>query len=351
MEFPGFGPLRANAPSPEPRDQRVSGPAPARNPPARFYANINRQPFESDSEPDSPRESEPEFSRNSAHWAYRQRLEPPQTSQGSMTFYDRDWKEIPQSDILGNNRCKGGIVARRGDIAIKMPLRSSNSLSDVDTRDTIRRILHEQDIYRALGNKQRGIIPFIDMPHDEIHLPYMKNGTLADFLKKKHPSTMQQANWFLKIAIGLELIHKTRVIPGSWNASNILFDDNWKPVFFNFDEARICAGDGPLEEMQYGGTFGEPNVRTVKTDIRALGELFYYISLGHLRAMTDDPVRDILGSDDCSERVRDHFTGHGNLTGLEKALEDITNGCMEGRYSLVEEIVDILSPLTGFELQ
>lgn len=92
----------------------------------------------------------------------------------SSPFVDLDGTPISSTQILGYGRT--GLVIRREDIAIKIPIRWSKD-TDSDYQVNIETIHREQEVYQRI-RECPGVVPCLGYSDKSIELALMENGDL-----------------------------------------------------------------------------------------------------------------------------------------------------------------------------
>ena len=114
--------------------------------------------------------------------------------------------------------------------------------------------------------------------------PFCHNGNLKkciDYISKR--DYIFKLKICLQLAEGLHAIHDKNYMHRDIKPGNILFDEDWTPVFCDFGFAKI---DNDFEKTARVGTlsYRDPNVQSgnysKKCDIYSLGLVFFYIYKG-----------------------------------------------------------------------
>jgi serine/threonine protein kinase len=180
--------------------------------------------------------------------------------------------------ILGFGR--SGVVVRRGDMALKLPLEySTTGLSEDDIKhyhtcaDISRESLdHEKEVYRRLG-QNHGIVSCLGLSGTGLQMALMTSGNLYDYLTQQRPVKSIQLNWFQEMARTLIHIHDRRVIVADVATRNFLLAADLSVKFSDFTESSIL----PLcTHMQNADDAGY----SIYTDIGQLGAVMYEVITG-----------------------------------------------------------------------
>jgi serine/threonine protein kinase len=180
--------------------------------------------------------------------------------------------------------CIGGtsVVVRRGDVAIKLPLKYDMTgldearvkylkASAANSSDSIQR---ELKVYRRLGPID-GIVPFLDDDRSGvgIHMAFMQNGSLVDFLRKNSPDRATQLKWFREMAHTLVHIHDRRVIVADIASRNFLLAADLSIKFSDFGESTLLPLHTNIETVDDSGY-------SIYTDIGQLGSVMFEVLTG-----------------------------------------------------------------------
>ncbi|EED11918.1 serine/threonine-protein kinase HT1, putative [Talaromyces stipitatus ATCC 10500] len=189
-------------------------------------------------------------------------------------FMDLDGMPILDSDVIGYGG--SGVVVRRGNLAIKMPLRYPGS-SEEDVQSNIKVLQHEQEVYRRFNSFTEDlidrIVPCSRLCTNAIELGFMENGDLRSYLQKHQPSRTVQIAWFRQMARALEQIHGKYVLLCDIASRNILLDSDLSIKICDFSEASILPLGTTMETVNDQGF-------SVQTDIGLLGAVIYEVIAG-----------------------------------------------------------------------
>ncbi|KAF1959355.1 kinase-like protein [Byssothecium circinans] len=196
-----------------------------------------------------------------------------------LTLLRRDGSAL-RDPILSQGKI--GVVVRRDDAALKLPLKYSTtglSKADIKLYDiyfdiSCEALQREKEVYRRLG-PSRGIVPCIDLSGDGIQMALMTNGNLQDYLRlpRYHPERSTQLAWFRDMADTLARIHDRRVIVADIATRNFLLTDDLSVRFSDFTESTILPLDTDIETVDDHGY-------SIYTDIGQLGAVMYEIITG-----------------------------------------------------------------------
>ena len=180
--------------------------------------------------------------------------------------------------VLGMGRT--GVVVRRDDTALKLPLKYSTaglnkSLADhfkASADISYESVRREKDVYERLG-QYHGIVPCLDLSGDGIELEIMTNGDLQSYLKQHCPSQDMQRTWFQEMARTLVHIHDHRVILADMATRNFLLNSEFSIKFSDFTESTILPPGTDMQTADDGGF-------SIHTDIGQFGAVLYEIITG-----------------------------------------------------------------------
>jgi serine/threonine protein kinase len=130
---------------------------------------------------------------------------------------------------------------------------------------------------------------FEDHRNIYIVLEYYPHGDLITFFKDKELLPEDELRMlFLKIVIGIERLHRHKIIHRDIKMDNILLDKNYEPVISDFGISSVYHPGQPI--MDTGGTpaYLAPEVIKAdggigfKTDVWGLGVLLFALAYGHV---------------------------------------------------------------------
>ncbi|KAJ7621324.1 kinase-like domain-containing protein [Roridomyces roridus] len=95
---------------------------------------------------------------------------------------------------------------------------------ECDVQALLKEFGHEALIWRQLCHPN--LLPFYGLYYLESRLciisPWMENGNILDYVKSTKPTVDRCLSWILDIALGVEYLHKNRIVHGDLKAINIL---------------------------------------------------------------------------------------------------------------------------------
>jgi len=151
--------------------------------------------------------------------------------------------------------------------------------------------------------KHRFVLPLMGVFEDKLRLflvlPFMKNGTLSEWRKKK-PPLVDIHSRMSEVAEGMRHIHSEGIVHGDLRGENILLDANFhcqiadigltqnsdaiitlsaSGFLFNYaaPELFVTQSESDSDDVPYEGHDLHKGSKTVKTDIYAYGCLYYAI--------------------------------------------------------------------------
>ncbi|KAF8700273.1 hypothetical protein AX14_000817 [Amanita brunnescens Koide BX004] len=147
-------------------------------------------------------------------------------------------------------------------------------------------------MWRSLNHNH--VLPFLGIYEDEsasfLVSPYMKNGTLAQWRKKRRPSIAEIEERILEVARGMKYIHSEGVVHGDLRGDNILLDPHLHVKIADFGLTRLSEATGSqagalhlnfaapeLLGCSEDGDSDDVPARTQKSDVYAFGCLYYEI--------------------------------------------------------------------------
>ncbi|PLB33891.1 serine/threonine protein kinase [Aspergillus candidus] len=175
---------------------------------------------------------------------------------------------FPQEQIFGMGRI--GLVVRKGNLAVKLPLRWSSS-SDDEMKANIECLQHEQPIYQRLG-QCAGVVPCLGFTKTSIQLQLMENGDLRCYLGQNKASKSLQLRWFRTMARALARIHDRRILVVDIASRNFLLDSELSISFCGYTESTILPLSTCMQTVDGG--------YSIQTDIEQLGAVMYEVIVG-----------------------------------------------------------------------
>ncbi|KAE8146713.1 kinase-like domain-containing protein [Aspergillus avenaceus] len=192
----------------------------------------------------------------------------------SSLFIDLHGQPIAESETLGYGR--SGVVMRRGNSAIKIPLRHPWS-TDADVQLNTEVVQHEQEVYRRLTSSEKeqidGVVSCIELCTNTTRLAFMENGDLRTYLEKNKPSRSIQVAWFYQMARALAQVHNKCVLVADIATRNFLLDSDLSIRLCDFSEASVLPLGTAMELVDDAGY-------SIQTDIGQLGAVMYEVITG-----------------------------------------------------------------------
>ncbi|KAG5288128.1 hypothetical protein I7I48_10233 [Histoplasma ohiense] len=168
--------------------------------------------------------------------------------------------------VLDHSRT--GVVVRRGDITVKLPLRYIGDNND-NTQANCLVIKHEEDVYQQLQNCNDVVCCFSFSGYC-IQMELMENGDLATYLKRQHLVQSLQLSWFQQMAHTLVHIHNCCVIVADIATKNFVLSTDLSVKFCDFTESSILPLGSDMERADDHGY-------SIYTDIGQLGAVIYEV--------------------------------------------------------------------------
>jgi len=238
----------------------------------------------------------------------------------------------PQGRFLGIGIT--GEVVQRGERALKMPRQyDTTNVTQARRRElewlmevSCRKMKTEMQVYEHLGHHEGIIAASYKLPIDDddeqfepvISMPYMKNGTLQEYLSKKEPDENLQITWIRSLAAAVAFCHDRNVILADIGSRNCLLADDLSLRLCDFGDSTNIPPDLDIAEVNDNGA-------SVKTDIAQFGLVVYEIST---RINLSDPRRPRF--DFVEDEIKD--MNHGDESGGDEGDEgdEGSDGCYEG---------------------
>ncbi len=94
-----------------------------------------------------------------------------------------------------------------------------------------------------------------------IVMPYMSGGTLAEYMAKRGPLSLQETQWYLEqLAEALDYAHDQGCIHCDVKPANILLDSDGYPMLSDFGIARLTRGENDSTELKsHDALLGTPD--------------------------------------------------------------------------------------------
>ncbi|MBA2677349.1 MAG: protein kinase [Ktedonobacteraceae bacterium] len=120
-------------------------------------------------------------------------------------------------------------------------------------RDFYQRFLREAKAASEL--EHANILPIYSYGEQDglpyIIMPYMPGGTLADYIAKRGPLSLQETQWYLEqLADALDYAHDQGCIHCDVKPANILLDSEGCPMLSDFGIARLTRGENNSVELK-----------------------------------------------------------------------------------------------------
>ncbi|KAF8626482.1 hypothetical protein AX17_006538 [Amanita inopinata Kibby_2008] len=209
--------------------------------------------------------------------------------------------------------------------------------------------------WRTLSHEY--VLPFMGVFQENesyinIVSPFMENGTLREWRKKKNPSVSDIEQRMLEVAEGIQYLHYEGIIHGDINGSNILLDADFHVRISDFGVTRHADAtatktyalstyfsapelfdDGDDEDAPY-------NIkRTEKTDVFAYGCTYYEI---YFDRMPLQDIRDIYVSAHILRGRRDIRRSEPPLDDRTWSLIELSWQQNSGRRPSMDDVVETM---------
>ncbi|HTI13347.1 MAG TPA: protein kinase [Dictyobacter sp.] len=151
--------------------------------------------------------------------------------------------------LLGHGGSSAVFLAQQRNpqrkVAVKVFLPRSG-MDDHMQRDFYRRFLREAEAVSQLDHAH--ILPIYAYGEQDglpyIVMPYMEGGTLADYMSKRGPLSLKEAQWYLaQIASALDYAHEQGCVHCDVKPANILLDSDGHVLLSDFGIARLARTD------------------------------------------------------------------------------------------------------------
>ncbi len=250
------------------------------------------------------------------------------------------------------------------------PIRLGNVLQRFKRETKMLAKLSHPNIVKVLDSGEEKSIPYLVME-------YLPGGTLKQMMQGKHMNWRDAARLLLPVCRALKHAHESGIIHRDIKPSNILLSKSAEPMLTDFGIAKIIEGDeitfdltgtsvgiGTPEYMSPEQGTGKVNERS---DIYALGVVFYQMVTGRLPYKADTPLAIMLKKNNeplprPSQFVRDLPEGverflikalqtspanrHSSMDEFSYALEQIA----DGKPPLEEKLPNKMKPSLQFVL-
>lgn len=190
-------------------------------------------------------------------------------------------------------------------VAIKVFLPRTNMDRRMQ-RDFYRRFLREAEAASKLNHPN--ILPIYSYGEEEglpyIVMPYMPGGTLAEYMAKRAPLSLQEAQWYLEqLAAALDYAHEHGCVHCDVKPANILLDSAGHVILSDFGIARLTRTDGEAEQTQIKGpeaVMGTPDYISPeqalgqeldgRSDVYSLGVTLFFLLTKRLPFRADSAI-------------------------------------------------------------
>src|SRR5947199_1142679 len=173
-------------------------------------------------------------------------------------------------------------------------------------KDFYRRFLSEAEAASQLDHPN--ILPIYSYGEQDglpyIVMPYMPGGTLAEYMAKRSPLSLQEAQWYLdQIATALDYAHQHGCVHCDVKPANILLDSDGSVALSDFGIAHMMRRDiiaeqsptrspamlmGTPDYISPEQALGQP--LDGRSDIYSLGITLFYLLVGRLPFIADSTI-------------------------------------------------------------
>jgi serine/threonine protein kinase len=194
-------------------------------------------------------------------------------------------------------------------VAVKVFLPRADMSSRVQ-KDCFRRFLHEAEAASKLDHPH--ILPIYAYGEEEglpyIVMPYMEGGTLLDYMSKRGPLSLQEAQWYLEqLTAALDYAHEHGCVHCDVKPANMLLDSEGRVMLSDFGIAYLMnnadksAGNAAKASDSVMGTpdytspeqaLGQPLDGC--SDIYSLGVTLFFLLAKKLPFRADTPIATAL---------------------------------------------------------
>src|SRR5437899_1939454 len=157
--------------------------------------------------------------------------------------------------LLGYGGSSAVFLAQENDPERKVAVKVFMPRVGLDSqmqRDFYRRFLREAEAASKLDHPN--IVPIYSYGEQDglpyIVMPYMPGGTLSEYMAKRVPLSLQEAQWYLKqIATALDYAHEHGCVHCDVKPANILLDSDGHVLLSDFGIAHVVQSDGPTQPL------------------------------------------------------------------------------------------------------
>lgn len=211
--------------------------------------------------------------------------------------------------LLGYGGSSAVFLAHQHDperkVAVKVFL-PRTSMDIQMQRDFYRRFLCEAEAASKLDHPH--ILPIYSYGEQDglpyIVMPYMPGGTLSEYMAKRSPLSLQEAQWYLKqIAAALDYAHEHGCVHCDVKPANILLDSDGYVMLSDFGIAHVVqANDGTTQPVTKSteALMGTPDYISPeqalgqpldgRSDIYSLGITLFYLLVKQLPFKADSAI-------------------------------------------------------------
>ncbi len=215
----------------------------------------------------------------------------------------------------------------------------------------------------AFLSADRYVVQLLDVGWDATPpfyvMEYVEQGSLEDHLAREGPLPVAEAvEMFREVAVGLMHAHGRGVLHCDLKPANVLLDQDAKPRLADFGQSRLSHEQTPALGTLFYMAPEQADMEAMpdaKWDVYALGALLYTMLTG------SPPYRDeaVLAELDAASSLEDRLaiyrrairqapppTAHRDVPGVDKALADIVDRCIDAdpqrRCPNVQSVLDEL---------
>ncbi len=136
-----------------------------------------------------------------------------------------------------------------------------------------------------------------------IIMPYMQGGTLAEYMSKRGPLSLQEAQWYLdQLAAALDYAHEHGCVHCDVKPANILLDSAGYVMLSDFGIARVIRGqaDDQRDLKQPDAVLGTPDYISPeqalgraldgRSDVYSVGVTLFFVLTRRLPFHADSPI-------------------------------------------------------------